>query len=470
LSKSDFGQEFFEVARPFPFPKEDWEATPKSVQTAFLALHQQVIDLTKRVEELESRLNRDSSNSNQPPASDSPFKKKRPAKETPSANQKPSGGKKGHPGHRQTRMAATETRNVQPGPCSCGSDQFLETRPFHTHQVIEFPPVEMDVIHFILHQGSCLVCGKINKGVIPSEHRTGYGPRLTALIGEMSGIQGGSRRSIQDFCSSVLGFRISLGAIQKVVDRVSDAIEPHYQTIGQKARAATANFIDETTWFLNGALMWLWVMTNTSVAFYLIHPRRSKKAFAALIEDWVGILVSDGYGVYRKWVDLRQTCLAHLIRKAKSLAASPNPEIAKCGKWSRDELRRLCRMAKDPPTEGEWRTFYARLSKLIKIYHDRPDEAGKFARRLLREMDSLWVFLDYEEVEPTNNRAERAVRFGVLWRKRSQGTASEKGNRWVERILSLRETCRIRGVSSFPILVKAIDAKFQGKKPDLSWI
>ena len=50
-------------------------------------------------------------------------------------------------------------------------------------------------------------------------------------------------------------------------------------------------------------------------------------------------------------------------------------------------------MATAPPTGGEWRAWYARLCKLIDQYHDRSDEAGRFARRLLREMDSLWVFL-----------------------------------------------------------------------------
>jgi hypothetical protein len=52
--------------------------------------------------------------------------------------------------------------------------------------------------------------------------------------------------------------------------------------------------------------------------------------------------------------------------------------------------------------------------------------------KMLREMDSLWIFLTQRGVEPTNNRAERALRFGVLWRKRSLGTASDKGNHWVE--------------------------------------
>jgi len=96
-------------------------------------------------------------------------------------------------------------------------------------------------------------------------------------------------------------------------------------------------------------------------------------------------------------------------------------------------------MATAPPTGGEGRAWDARLCKLIDQYHDRQDDAGRFARRLLREMDALWAFLTHHGVEPTNNRAERALRCGVLWRKRSLGTASDKGNRWVERMLSLKE-------------------------------
>ena len=73
-------------------------------------------------------------------------------------------------------------------------------------------------------------------------------------------------------------------------------------------------------------------------------------------------------------------------------------------------------------------------------------------------------------MEATNNRAERALRFGVLWRKRSSGTDSVKGNRWVERILSLRQTCRQRGQSSFGVLVDALSSAFSGRQPDLAWL
>jgi transposase len=275
---------------------------------------------------------------------------------------------------------------------------------------------------------------------------------------------------VQTFCASVLGVPISLGAIQKVLDRVTQAIDPYYAVIARQARQAPVNYIDETPWYCRNALEWLWVMASERVAFYMIHPRRSKEAFAALIDAWEGLLVSDGYGVYQSWVQARQTCLAHLIRTARSLAVRLQPDLVACGAWALAELQRLCHMATAPPTGGEWRAWYARLCKLIEQYHDRQDDAGRFARRLLREMDSLWVFLAQRGVEPTNNRAERALRFGVQWRKRSLGTASDKGNRWVERILSLKETCRLQARATYAVLVEAISSFFHSQQPDLSWI
>jgi transposase len=289
-------------------------------------------------------------------------------------------------------------------------------------------------------------------------------------VGEIAGTHGTGRRTIQTFCASVLEVPLSLGAIQKMLDRVAHAIEPHYQAMARQARQATVNYIDETPWFLTNTLHWLWVMASGTTAFYMMHPHRSKEAFAALIDDWTGILVSDGYGVYQTWVAQRQTCLAHLIRAARGLAQRQAPDLAACGAWALAELQRLCHMATAPPTGGEWRAWYARLCHLIDQYHDRSDDAGRLVRRLLREMDSLWVFLLQYGVEPANNRAERALRCGVLWRKRSQGTASEKGNRWGERILSLKETCRLQAQSTYTVLVDAVTNLFRGQPPALAWL
>jgi transposase len=453
---------------PFPFGPQDWEHTPPAVQAYVHTLHHELAQLRERMEALEARLQANSTTSSRPPSSDSPYKK--PRQRTPATAPRKAGGKPGHPGHRQVLLAPTTVHEVRPEQCPCGNSMFTLLKPYHTHQVLELPPIVMDVTHWVLHQGWGPECGRWNKAQVPTAHATGYGPRFSALIGEVAGAYGNGRRIVQTLCASVLQVPISLGAIQKVLDRVAQAIEPYYLAIATQARHAPVNYIDETPWFLAHTLQWLWVMVSDTVAFYMIHPRRSKEAFAALIDDWAGILVSDGYGVYRNWVQARQTCLAHLIRSARGLAARDNPDLAACGTWALAELQRLCHMATAPPTGGEWRAWYARLCKLIDQYHERQDDAGKFVRRLLREMDSLWVFLAHHGVEPTNNRAERALRFGVLWRKRSQGTASGKGNRWVERILSLKETCRLQARSTYTMLVEAVTGFFHGQQPDLSWI
>jgi transposase len=429
-----------------------------------MALKKQVEAQGRQIEELRARLNLNSGNSSRPPSTDSPYKSKETGKN------KKSGAKKGHKGYRQTLLAPTETKLIKPDACSCGNTTFHDLTDYYTHQVIELPEIKMDVTHFVLYKGSCTCCGKTNKGLIPREQRTGFGPRLTALIAEMAGTQADSRSIIQTFCDSVLGFSISLGAIQKVLDRVSRAIEPSYKMIATQVRQAAVNHVDETSWHKSGALMWLWVMANTKSALFMIHSHRSWEAFRELIRDWKGILVSDGYNVYCKWIGLRQTCLSHLIRDAKGLSESMNMDTVMFGRRAWEELRCLCHMANAPPSEKEWEAFYGRLMQLISRYRDKRDETGRFARRLEREMAHLWTFLEQEGVSPTNNHAERMIRFGVLWRKCSQGTSSDKGNRWVERILSLRQTCRLRSLKTYPILVDAVRCYFKEQEPNLSWV
>lgn len=147
-----------------------------------------------------------------------------------------------------------------------------------------------------------------------------------------------------------------------------------------------------------------------------------------------------------------------------------NEAVKQFGQQIVVELRLLCHWSKAPPTVDEEIAFIGRLVKLLLDHHKRKDEAGKFARTLLRTAKSLWTFLDEHGVEPTNNRAERALRFAVLWRKRSKGTQSEKGNRWVERILSLKKTCRIHSISTYSVMIETVEAYFKKQKPNLDWL
>jgi transposase len=247
---------------------------------------------------------------------------------------------------------------------------------------------------------------------------------------------GPSRSAVQALGASGCSIALSKGAIQQRGDRVSEASVPHDTAIGEVAHTSRGNYIDETSGLLHGERHGLWVMANPAVADFQIHSNRSKAAVAQLIGDWMGILVRDGYGVSQSWPGLRQSCLAHLLRTATGLAARVEAGMARFGKRVHAALQRLCPMGTERPTGGQWRAWDARCSALLTQHAAREDNAGTFARRLAREGEALWVLLDGQGVEATHNTAERAHRFGVLWRKRSQGTCSEQGHRWGERVLS----------------------------------
>jgi transposase len=102
-------------------------------------------------------------------------------------------------------------------------------------------------------------------------------------------------------------------------------------------------------------------MVNTTVALFKVQASRSKAAFETLVERWAGLLVSDGYGVYQRWVHGRQTCSAHLIRRARGLSERRDPEVAYFGQRMLSELQRLVYWAQVPPTPGAMQTWYARM-------------------------------------------------------------------------------------------------------------
>jgi len=101
--------------------------------------------------------------------------------------------------------------------------------------------------------------------------------------------------------------------------------------------------------------------------------------------------------------------LAHLIRAAKGLAESVEVGMGRFGRRVHTELQRLCHMGTERPTVGQWGAWYARFHALLNQYATRQDKAGTLARRLAREGEVLWMFLDVQGVEATNNIA--GVRF-----------------------------------------------------------
>jgi len=169
--------------------------TPWPVLSYVHVLHGEIQALRERIEVLEAKLSANSTYSNKPLSSDNPFTT---GKETNKSNRK---DRKKHKGFRQQVLSPTQVTELYPGECSCGCNRFTDVEPYFVHQTVELPEIKLEVTHFILHRGRCRHCGKMRKVLIPPQHRTGYGPRLSSIIAVIAGTQADSRRVSRIFSS-----------------------------------------------------------------------------------------------------------------------------------------------------------------------------------------------------------------------------------------------------------------------------
>ncbi len=476
------------------------------VQAKNEELAQRNAELEEENKELRRKLNTNSNNSGIPPSQD-PFRARGSAgKESPDpetepepgdkagdteANQeqdgnsdsKPAsaenkkrkqGGQKGHAGHQQEMLKPDKVVEVHPEGCSCGCKEIINQTVFHTHQQCEVQ-ILVEILHVLLFQGRCAKCGKKVKARIPAEFSTGYGPVLTSLVGALIALTGCTRRQAKELLADSGYFRtkdgknlpLSTGTVQSLLDRCSKALEPVHNIIGQIARLSPLNHIDETSWPMFGPngvhKYWLWTMVSPHVIYLSIYPHRSKEAFLDFIGDWYGFLISDNYALYRSWPkEMRQSCLAHLLRHARKLKEDPDPDIAGGGEKFYNEINRLLKMQSKIRDEKAYKGWVMRVKSLINKYVKLDNRLGSFALRLDEDFDSLSTFLRVPEVEPTNNRAERSLRAAVTRRKVSFGSTSEGGMRWIERAYSVLMTCRLHKWSFFDILRDGVNHVLKG--------
>jgi transposase len=435
--------------------------------------------LRERIDELERQINRDSTNSSLPPSSDPPksrAERRRAAREAYKRSMRKSGGQPGHEG-KTRELASTERvdrgfEHLPPSCTGCGQrfsgDEERLGDPV-IHQKWELPQISPLVFEHRLHRLICGGCGKACLAELPAGvSGSAFGPRLEAHVAMLAGVFRLSRRQVVQTVEEIFGIPISLGAVDKVIMRMSAVLADPWAELADAVRQAEVVHADETSWRLRGAQQWLWLGAAALVACYRIDASRSQRAAKALLgEDFGGLVVSDRYAGYH-FLDVlqQQLCWAHVIRQLTELsqrAGAPGRLGRKLVKAAREviaahraylehahELAWL--QAELGPLREQIRTL------LHKAAGSRHPKTANFAAGLLDEYDALWTFCDVPGIDPTNNAAERALRHAVIMRKTQLGTQSERGNRWIERICSVRETCRLQHRSPLAYLIDAATA------------
>ena len=215
--------------------------------------------------------------------------------------------------------------------------------------------------------------------------------------------------------------------------------------LGAVARSSLVNDSDATSWRPHGDRPWLWVMAQPLGAYFQSPLPRSPRAFALLIAAWLGLRVREGYSVSQHWQGLGQHCFAPLIRTAKGLAAHRDAGLARCGGRRPGEWQRLGHRGLERPTGGQgapgMRASAPWAPTMVRGW-TKPGRLPDGGNGQGSRWGCFWTARGWQR-----RLIWRSVppRFGVLWRQRSQGTGSEKGNGGVERVLSRCHPCRLRG-------------------------
>ena len=432
-----------------------------------------------RLSELAAKLSRNSSNSSKPPSSDIV----KPPKPKPKGKRKKGrrkiGGQKGHPKHERQPFAVedlSDTWEYHLDRCpDCGGRvkrANAEPRVVQQVEVVE-TPIRIDE-----HRGLAYYCGhceKVHYAPLPAEVEKGglVGPRLTALVAYLKCGCHASFSTIRKFLRDVMKITISRGQLAKLIRKVSQALQGVYDDLLDRLPTEAVLNVDETGHKENKKRFWTWCFRAELYTLFKIDSSRGSKVLLEVLgEEFNGTLGCDYFSAYRKYMkDIgveMQFCLAHLIRDVKFLTTLPDRATRRYGERVLDGLRRLFDVIHRRATmteAGFTRTLEQARRDLIAVAKRAPNrrQAQNLAKRFHLHGEAYFRFITTPGIEPTNNLAEQAIRFVVIDRRITQGTRSEAGRQWCERIWTVMATCAQQGRSVFNYLERAVHAYFAGQ-------
>lgn len=431
-----------------------------------------VAELTAQVAKLAELLGRNSKNSHLPPSSDGPGA---------GAQGKPRGksgrkwgGQKGHRGNHRSLLPEESVDTfieLFPPVClDCGHTlpQTLDEASCR-YQQLDLRDHQPWVTEWRRHEVECERCGAATRADYDRTQlpNFAFGPCLTAVVVLLTGAYHLSRRKAKKLLRELFGISISTGAISAMEKRASSALAVAHEEAEREVQYAGVKHTDATTWLRSGKLASLWVLATTAATVYKIFDDGCRATIRPFFGPAHGILISDRATVFSFWtMTLRQVCHAHLLRKFVGFSERAGAdgdlghELLECttlifeywhgfkdGLLTREELRFFMQ-----PLQRDFEQLLERGKRCGS------DSISGSCADILEHREALWTFVTHAAVEPTNNHAELELRDFVLWRRRSFGTRSARGDRFAERIMTVVRTARKQGLDVLEFLVRSIKA------------
>jgi transposase len=372
-----------------------------------------------------------------------------------------------------------ETKKAEICGCpDCGGE--LVDLKEHEQYEIDIPAAKPIITRYVMASGCCPSCGKRHWMYHPDQISKAIGaagvvigPRAKALAADLKHRFGASYSKVCEVINDAFGLNVTRSAWYQAGQRLGKQAEGVYQELIAAIRASNVVHSDETGWRIGALSAWLWVFTGQKITVYAIEKSRGHQVVVNILgKEFKGVLVSDCFLAYdhhalEEW--LKQKCLSHLLKDLKTLNEIKTRGAVRFARnltaLLQDALKLKARKA-DLTTaqfEPQAADLETRLDRLIdenRRFTD-PDNA-RFAKRLRKHRQHILRFLYVDDLDATNNQAERMLRPAVIIRKTNGCNRSDEGAKTHAILSSLLATCRQQAV---PILDYLIQLQRFGESP-----
>lgn len=471
-----------------------WKKRCRQVEAELAGLRARNAQLLARVAELEAKnlqlvaalaaASKNSRNSSKPPSSDIV---KPPPKQLRGGKRRKIGGQPGHPKHEHPAFTPAQidhrlVHELRHCPVDASHRLVPVADQRKIIQQVELVEKPFVVTEHVAQGYWCEGCQCHHFAAFPPAVQAGglCGPRLTSLVSYLKGKLHGSYSGIQDFFADVLGLEVSRGYLAKLTQKAAAAFAQPYSELLHLLPQQSHLNIDETGHKENGDRYWTWCFrAKACILFKIDRSRGSDVLMDVLGQDYSGTLGADFWGAYRKYARqcniLIQFCLAHLVREVKYLCEFPEPSVQRYGQALLAELKGLfstLHRRGELSQKGFERALASAQANvweaaLEPALHPRRYPQGRVHRlianlvdRFCKHGEGYFRFISSPEIQPTNNSAEQAMRFIVMDRHMTQGTRSQRGRDFCERIWTVIATCALQQRSAYHWMNQAIGAYF----------
>ena len=376
-------------------------------------------------------------------------------KEETNNRHKKSGQKEGHEGisrEAPEKIDRTEELTLEKSPC-CNSKVRKINAKLKRRIVIVINKPEIEHVEYLKHRYICGKCGKEVQPEVPNAlPNSRFDLSFMILLSSLSVGLNLPYGKIRELLKILFNLEVSEATISNNISKLSGFLGPEYEKLKEEIRKAPVRYNDETGWRILGKGSWLWAFISDKAAFYTIERSRGRKVVKKILgKRSKGVNVTDGLKSYEEHESRKQKCWSHILRRFRMDIFFPFKSDKERDDFRklRNNLRLLYKRAKEAKErEGvsvKLREKYEYKLKRILKKEYKGKNSEKILTTVRNQQDELFTFLEFKDVEPTNNRVERALRHAVVKRKISgQNRSMEHANNYCMQ-LSFYQTAKLKG-------------------------